>query len=235
MSIRMNYYGTPENDSLLRFHVPLSHFQTYANDMEKHLLSKQSMVDREEDEDFFSNEDDDDDGISEGWTHFIGDRHTFLVQFPSILRSSLLISVYSFLENLLTKLCRELQEKMKLSVKYNSIAGKGIEKAKTYLIEVVGIEFPSNSIEWQLINDYKNIRNCFAHSEGVVKESDNKTRRSVKNLEAVRIMGDSFLGENIVLQRDFIFNFIETLKGFWKGIENQYLELLYPLHYWYKK
>jgi hypothetical protein len=228
MPKRLKYYGSPENDCLLRFHVPLRHFKIYANDMEEYLLSKQTMVDSEDEEDLFINEEEEENDVGAGWTHFISDRYTFLVQYPDILRSSLLISVYSFFENLLTKLCREIQVKMKLSVKYNSIAGKGIEKAKTYLTEVVGIDFPSNTMEWKQINDYKNIRNCFAHSEGVVKESDSKIRRSVQNLEAVAIMGDSFLGENIVLLKGFIFNFIETLEGFWRGIENQYLLLLYP-------
>lgn len=56
-----------------------------------------------------------------------------------------------------------------------------------------------------------------------------------KMLENVSIKGDIVLGKNIKLEKDFIFNFIETIKAFWEKIEEQYLELLYPSHYWYKK
>lgn len=37
---------------------------------------------------------------------------------------------------------------------------------------------------------------------------------------------DITMGRSIDLERDFINNFIDTLKDFWKMIEDQYLELL---------
>jgi hypothetical protein len=124
---------------------------------------------------------------------------------------------------------------MKLSVKFNSINGKGIEKVKVYLSDVVKLDFPSNSPEWQRISDYQNVRNCFAHSEGIVDDENSKLIRSIERLENVSIEGDIILGKSIILKKGFIFNFIETIKAFWDKIEEQYIELLYPIHYWYKK
>lgn len=124
---------------------------------------------------------------------------------------------------------------MRLSVKFNSINGKGIEKAKVFLSDVVNLNFPSNSPEWQRINDYQYVRNCFAHSEGIVNDEDKKLISSIERLENVSIKGDVVLGKNIILEKHFIFNFIETIKVFWEKIEEQYLELLYPIHYRYKK
>jgi len=236
MQFRMNHYVLPENDRMQRFHIPLSHFQRYSNDMEEYLLKKQINV-----EDFKEDElefEEDEDGIESTWLYFLGDRHAYSIQFPNILRSSLLISVYSFLENQLTRLCKELQAKMNLSVKYGSLSGKGIEKAKVYLSDVVNLDFPSNSQEWQKIKDYQNIRNCFAHSEGIINEGDKKLIHSVEKIDSVSIIGyeaDITMGRSIHLEKDFINNLINTLKDFWVLIEEQYLELLYPVHYWYKK
>ncbi|MED3821394.1 hypothetical protein ABE112_29030 [Priestia aryabhattai] len=238
MPIRMGHYVIPENDRMHRFHIPLSHFQMYANDMENYLLKKQLTVFDEEDELEFEDdgeEEEEDEGLESTWLYFLGDKHTYGVQFPNILRSSLLISIYSFLENQLTRLCKELQVKMKLKVKYSSISGKGIEKAKVYLSDVVQLNFPSGSQEWQKINDYQNIRNCFAHSEGIVKDEDKKLIRSIEKLDNVNVQGDVVIGKSIILSKDFISNFIETIKAFWEMIEEPYLEILYPIHYWYKK
>ncbi|MDM8149979.1 hypothetical protein [Priestia megaterium] len=237
MSVRISHYFNPEDDRLHRFYIPLNHFQMYANDMENYLLKKQiKACDYEEDElDFDEYEEDEEDGIDSTLRYFLGDNHVYSIQFPNILRSSLLISIYSFLENQLTRLCKELQMKMELSVKYNSINGKGIEKAKVYLSDVVKLDFPSGSQEWQKINNYQNIRNCFAHSEGIVKDEDKKLIRSIEKLDNVSIQGDIVFGKSIVLGKDFISNFIETIKAFWGMIEEPYLELLYPYHYWYKK
>lgn len=231
---RMNHYILPDNDRMQRFHIPLSHFQRYANDMEEYLLKKQIKAYDELDYE----DEDEEDGIESTWLYFLGDKHTYSIQFPNILRSSLLISVYSFFESQLTRLCKELQMKMNLSVKYSSINGKGIEKAKVYLSDVVKIDFPTDSQAWHRIKDYQNIRNCFAHSEGILNEGDKKLIRSVETLDNVSIMGyevDIMMGRSIHLEKDFIKSFIDTLKAFWKMIEEQYLELLYPIHYWYKK
>lgn len=144
MPIRMNYYVTPENDVMHRFHISLSHFQMYSNDMENYLLKKRIKANYEEDE-FEIDDEEEENGLENTWQYFLGDKHMYSIQFPNILRSSLLISIYSFLENQLIRLCKELQIKMNLSVKFNSISGKGIEKAKVYLSDVVKLDFPSNS------------------------------------------------------------------------------------------
>ncbi|SDZ79171.1 hypothetical protein SAMN05421743_101216 [Thalassobacillus cyri] len=84
---------------------------------------------------------------------------------------------------------------MNLSVKYNSISEKGIEKPKTYLSGGIKLDFSTNSQERQRIRDYHNIRNCFVHSEGIVKYEDNKLIRSIEKVDNVSISGDDFLGK----------------------------------------
>ncbi|WP_281659446.1 hypothetical protein [Halobacillus sp. Cin3] len=232
--MRLNNYVTPTNDAMQRFRIPLNHFKIYATFMERNILEEQyKALDIEEDRDT-TLEDELDNPFQETWTHFLSEKHMFSVQFPSILRSSLLISIYSFLENQLIRLCKELQESRDLSIKVNNINNKGIEKAKIYLKNVVGIDFPTNSKEWQDIKRYQYIRNNFAHSEGILDSNDKNLLLAIATLDAVDIMGDDFLGKNIILYKSFIPTLIETVEGFLSKIESQYLELLYPHHYLYK-
>ncbi|MFE3898339.1 MULTISPECIES: hypothetical protein [unclassified Priestia] len=242
--MRLIRYGSPENDIAHRFYIPLSHFETYAKDMEEYIFKKSLSIYDEEntDEDEYENEyedeleeDEDYREFDNGTMYFLSDRHRYSIQFPNILRSSLLISVYAFFENQLTRLCKEIQIKKQLPVKFKSINGKGIERAKTYLSDVVQLNFPSDSKEWNLISDYQNIRNCFAHSEGIVTKDDNKVMKSVQKLKALGVNGDDFLGKSIYLHKEFIFNFIKVINSFWRMIEDQYLEILYPAFYWYRK
>ena len=175
------------------------------------------------------NYDDEDEDVSLEYYHYrIGSMHKFYSSFPNILRSSLLIAVYSFFETSLVNLCKELNNTKKYSVRYNSIAGKGIEKVKLYLTEVVEIDFPSGSIEWSKINDYRLIRNCFAHGQGKVTDDNRSLISAIKRLDSVRVTGDVIFGRYIELEKEFINNFIEVIELFWSKIENQYLDILYP-------
>lgn len=241
MPLRINYYVSPEHDLMHRFYIPLTQFQTYANDMEEYILQRQTSTLNNETEmaaacdlDEYKEEWGEDDGDS-GWIHFLADRSMDVMQFPNILRSSLLISIYSFLENQLIRLCKEIQIKKSLSLKYNDVNNKGIEKAKLYLSKVVGIDLNPAIKEWNLIKNYQTLRNCFTHSEGMVEEPDKKLLSAIEKIEGVKIYGDNILGKSIFLDGHVIFNFIEIVKSFWGKIEEQYLEILYPHNYWYKK
>ncbi|GGJ77960.1 hypothetical protein [Virgibacillus salexigens] len=98
--------------------------------------------------------------------HYMDDIILYRDEFPSILRESLLMSIYSFFENKLTELCD--QEKMK------EFAGSYIKKASTYIKREMKIDFPDEGKEWIYINNINEIRNCLVHYGGETSRIDNK-------------------------------------------------------------
>lgn len=91
--------------------------------------------------------------------HYEDQYHSFNNEFPIILRTSLFLSTYTFLEKTLNKLCKDYEEDN--NVKLKDIRHNGITKSKFYLTNVCNIEFPDK--DWHLILQYNVIRNSLAH------------------------------------------------------------------------
>jgi len=96
--------------------------------------------------------------------------------FPRILRQSFFISLYSYCEDILNSHCYELQRMRNFTLSLKDLSGSGIIRAKNYLVKVAGVKFP-NDKEWQEIQTYGKLRNCFVHNSGEISglsESDAK-------------------------------------------------------------
>jgi len=98
---------------------------------------------------------------------------------PNILRSSLFIRYYSFLENTLLGICRHLRNEYGLKLEVDDLKDTGIFKAQTYLKKVAGIEFPNGSHSWNEIVFYHSVRNIIVHKEGRVPEG--KCEQAIKS------------------------------------------------------
>ena len=94
--------------------------------------------------------------------------------YPSLLRSSLLVSCISFFERSLIRLCNEIYSQRKLKLCWNDIDGKGVEKAQKYLKKYVGVAFPDDSPEWRDILIFQHIRNLVVHQGSIYKDVDRK-------------------------------------------------------------
>jgi hypothetical protein len=85
--------------------------------------------------------------------------------FPRILRQSLFLALYADCEMYLNYQCYELQRIKEFSLSLKDLSGSGIIRARNYLTKVAQINFP-NGKEWQEIQTYGKLRNCFAHNDG---------------------------------------------------------------------
>jgi hypothetical protein len=95
-------------------------------------------------------------------------------EFADLLWKSFFISLYSFLEAQLNRECRDRQRENK-SIKdsLEDIKGKGIERAKTYLVKVLKSSFPfGTSPQWQEVKLYGKLRNSLVHNEGKISDED---------------------------------------------------------------
>jgi hypothetical protein len=101
------------------------------------------------------------------WYEWNSDRHWELSEvFPRIVRHSIFVTAYGFLEQTLLALCRHLEREHHHPVALADLKGEGIELARTYLKKVHGITFPDQSVEWNRLSWYRKVRNCLVHNDG---------------------------------------------------------------------
>lgn len=92
--------------------------------------------------------------------------------FPKILRNSLLITCYSFLEYQLIEICKSQKGKKSLQVDVTDLSGKGVERSRNYLKKVAGIDF-AEDVSWSEIRHITLIRNFIVHKNGILDNSEN--------------------------------------------------------------
>jgi hypothetical protein len=128
--------------------------------------------------------------------------------------SSILITLYAFLEQAMYRLCKSSEENNVLKI--DDISGKGIIKYKKYLEKVVCIDFSKINNEWEEITRYNHLRNIFVHkSNSTIKITDSKNKiNAIKKIKSLKITRQS--NQYII---DFendkpIKHFIEIIRSF---------------------
>ncbi len=119
-----------------------------------------------------------------------------------LYRKSTLVSLYSFLENSLNKLCRNLCARHKYPVKLEDIKGEGIVRAKDYLEKLAKVDFSPLNGEWCNLLSLNRIRNCIVHCEGNIKSSNNtsKLKNIINNHTGLSLRSD----RDIRVEREYI-------------------------------
>jgi hypothetical protein len=87
--------------------------------------------------------------------------------FINLLRQSFLTSLFSFMELWLLRECHLDSKRRGGEQIYNSVKGKGIEKAKRYFIYVANNQYPfGTSQDWFWIKKFQLLRDCIIHRLG---------------------------------------------------------------------
>ena len=133
---------------------------------------------------------------------------------PNILRRALFLICYSDIEAYLNRMCRIAQQKLRLSLSLNELAGRGIKRARLYLAKVASVAFPADSEEWQRLTDYNKLRNVIAHAEGQLSESDRRGHlgQYIAHHPYLQLESD----EDILVQEGFCEEVVETALRFFK-------------------
>lgn len=147
---------------------------------------------------------------------------TYRDDFPGIMRSSLLICIYTFLEHELNRFCLyHNADGFK-----NNNSDKGIERAKKFIKKELNIKFPDQTKSWQFIINVREIRNCFAHANGYIDQVTNP----IKLRNVIDLLGKDLVSESsgtirkIKLEEKFNKEFIKHVTEF---LEDLY-ELISP-------
>lgn len=134
-------------------------------------------------------------------------------EFPQYQRQSQLIMIVSLFEDYLNQLCLSIQKTNELHVALTDIKGSGIERAKTYLKKVVGIQFSSASNAWNSILNAQSIRNIVAHNAGHLDEF-----RHTKHLNVVKDSNDldaeEFARLHLIIKEGYLSSVVSAMKDF---------------------
>ncbi|MEO2223209.1 hypothetical protein [Priestia megaterium] len=143
------------------------------------------------------------------WDFYLDDVIQYSKDFPRIMRNSLFVSIYTFLEDKIVELCVPNESTL---LKLSDIKGQGIEQASLYLKKVLLLDFPDNSKEWHYIRKANLIRNCIVHSNGVISKSRSKDKL-VKAIDEMSFVTKDHNG-HINLESQFCLEFLENVHSF---------------------
>jgi hypothetical protein len=127
----------------------------------------------------------------------------FREYFPSLQRRSALLTVCSYFENELDKLCRLYQSEKDFSVTVDDLLGRGIDRSTNYLQKVAGLDVHRTSQEWREIKNIQNIRNDIVHRAGKLRDDEalvswmNKSKSLTLDDEGEIVVGEGFLSHVI--------------------------------------
>lgn len=130
----------------------------------------------------------------------------------SMYRYSVIVSIYSFLENSLNKLCTYLSKKHSYVITLDDLKGMGIVRARKFLEKMAQVDFSAMNGEWSGLISLNKIRNCIVHSEGIITE-----KTSLKDINNIipHTSGVSLKNEyQIVIEREYIDFSIDIVEKF---------------------
>lgn len=141
----------------------------------------------------------------------------FGVYFPNLQRRSALITVYSFFEHEIDKLCDLLRKQEKLRARFADMAGTGIKRSVSYLEKVVGIDAGQGSPTWVAIKEIQQIRNLVVHVDGRLVD-DAKARKKTEDAIVAKSL---FLegGDEVLFKDGYLSYALGTFDAYFKLLE----------------
>lgn len=157
--------------------------------------------------------------IHQGLDDVMWDLHAvFHEYFPALQRRSALITLYSFFEHELNKICSlfQMTEKYKLSLR--DVAGSGIERARTYLRKVASIDLDQPAVHWNEIRNIQRVRNLLVHADGRLPSNDHADRTPIHiYLESCEYLA----GDNeIIIRTGYLKHVLDSFNAYFGQIHD---------------
>ncbi|HFK1670072.1 hypothetical protein [Bacillus cereus] len=205
--------------------MQLDSIRNYANEMERTNTFKLEELTKAAEEDMENLTEEQQD---EYWNYRIDEFHELGKTFPSLLRYSIVVSVYSTVEQYLLRIVKPHMAKalgykgvLELNPKFDGelkklerIGCKGsmLRKLGVYMDKRMGIRFPFKSNEWSFIEDLNTLRNNIVHCNGRIYDDRNhkKVNKVIKSYKSVNPSSSN----EIVLELEFILHMINQVEQF---------------------
>jgi hypothetical protein len=154
-------------------------------------------------------------------------------KFTVYFNDSSFIFLYSTFESDLKNICMHTQKALKHKLAVTDIAGGNyIEKSKTYLTKVVGIDLGNLNEEWEKIKTYQKIRNYLTHNSSTIPPEMEKPvgQRSVL-YKTISDSGNFSLnketGEFHIATTDYLIRFCDDAVIYLSAILNR-MDTIFP-------
>ena len=151
---------------------------------------------------------------------FSNDYYAMEEVYVGLYRKSTLVSLYSFLENAINRLCRCLARKNSYSFALNDLKGEGIVRARNYLEKSAGADFNLLNGEWSNLMILNKVRNCIVPCEGDVSAFNSGSIAEIINATPGVFLRSERL---IMVERIYIDACITTVEKFLEKLYNQLL------------
>ncbi len=138
-------------------------------------------------------------------------------KYPSIHRTSLVITLYNFLEKELNQLCSTFYESVGRDIVLKDINGQGIERALKYLSKVAGLDISKMGKTLPFIKNVNILRNVIVHNGGVLPTDQNhKIHQFIDSQK--HIFGKSY-HNSVRFDSEFIDQLIDVLIDFFGELD----------------
>lgn len=103
---------------------------------------------------------------------YLADLAYELSELDELMHRSFVLSVFVFMEDLITQLCKQIQKSANQTFSVKDLGGSGISRSLKYLEKVLGKQFPSDPDLYSRLEVAWKIRNALAHSGGIVEKGN---------------------------------------------------------------
>lgn len=140
----------------------------------------------------------------------------FEAYFPNLQRQSALITLYGFFDHSLSDLCSLFQKDRGHKIELSDLKGAGIERAVTYLVQVVGLDIDKSGPLWAEIKSIQAVRNLIVHNAGRLTYKDGAPKKPEQQYvkESPHLSGDA----EIEVSEGFLRHVLEIFDHFFKTI-----------------
>jgi hypothetical protein len=140
----------------------------------------------------------------------------FREYFPSLQRRSAFLTVWSYFEHELDKLCSLYKAEKGFRLASSDLNGRGIDRSISYLEKVAGLKLRESSQEWIRIKKMQNVRNVIVHQDGRLHNRENDQVKAV--IEYMKETEHLSGHDEIELKEGFLSSVVETLGSYFRLI-----------------
>ena len=141
----------------------------------------------------------------------------FKEYFPSLQRRSALLTLCSYFEHELDKLCHLYKSEKEYQLSLSDLNGKGIDRSTNYLEKVAGLNIHKTSSEWNHIKGIQKIRNIIVHQDGKLEDHQGNPIKAAKDYVARMDTLDGM--EEVEIQKGFLSHVVDIYDAYFKLID----------------
>lgn len=183
--------------------IEIDSFRRYLEFMEQSLNENKIRVE----EMFSTAEEDLSDEEYERFTDFyMDDAHDINKVHPKLLRKSIFLTIYSFLEYEMDSACKSIRDICDIKLKVGDLRYSGIRASKDFIVKACNLEFPINNEKWEKLVKYNKLRNSIAHSYGSFSDESFNAETELSGICGVEVVHN-----HVIYHKEFNYELLDIV------------------------